>query len=105
MEARNIVQLMLEYAAYFQVADMFDPDEVQGASELFTHYCTEKFTDEEKLLISQFAAEEALRLRKQLEDEYRDDPKRYGREALEKLIAFYEGVPDALYYLDRNDTT
>jgi len=94
---------MLDYAAHFEVADMFDPDEVQGASELFSYYCHEKFTDEEKELISRFATEEALRLRKKLETEYRSDPNRYGREALEKTIAFYEGVPETLYYLDRKD--
>ena len=82
---------------------MFDPDEVQGVTELFAYYCHEKFTDEEKELICRFATEEALRLRKKLESEYRDDPKRYGRETLEKEIAFYEGVPDTLYYLDRKE--
>lgn|SRR5436190_23172218 len=104
MEARNIVKLALDYAAYFQVANMFDPDELQGAAELFTYYCHEKFTAEEKELLSRFATEEALRLRKKLESEYQHDPQRYGREALEKEIAFYEGVPDALYYFDRKDS-
>jgi len=44
MEAHNIVKLALDYAAYFQVANMQDPDEIQGASELFPYYCREKFT-------------------------------------------------------------
>ena len=104
MEAHNIVKLVLDYAAYFQVANMQDPDEIQGAGELFTYYCHAKFTAEEKELICRFATEEALRLRKKLKTEYRRDPNRYGREALEKTIAFYEGVPDALYYFDRKDS-
>ena len=104
MEAHNIVKLALGYAAHFHVANMLDPDEVQGAAELFTYYCHEKFTDEEKALLCRFAKEEALRLRKKLESEYQGDPRRYGREALEKEIAFYEGVPDALYYFDRKDS-
>ena len=104
MEARNIVQLALEYAACFKIANMLDPDEVQGAEELFSYYCHERFTPEEKELICRFATEEALRLRKKLVSEYRRDPQRYGREALEKEIAFYEGVPDALYYFDRKDS-
>jgi hypothetical protein len=105
MEARNIVQLALDYAAYFQVANMLDPDEVQGASELFSYYCHEKFTAEEKALICRFATEEVLRLRKKLETEYRRDPDRYGREALEKTNAFYQAVPDTLYYFDRKDSS
>jgi hypothetical protein len=104
MEAHNIVKLALDYAAYFQVANMQDPDEIQGAAELFTYYCHEKFTAEDKELICRVATEEALRLRKKLETEYRRDPNRYGREALEKAIAFYEGVPDSLYYFDRKDS-
>lgn len=104
MEPRNLVQLVLDYAAYFQVANMLDPDEVQGASELFSYFCHEKFTAEEKELICRFATDEALKLRKKLETEHRRDPHRYGREALEKTIAFYEGVPAALYYFDRKDS-
>ena len=104
MESHNIVKLALDYAAYFQVANMQDPDEVQGAAELFTYYCHEKFTDVEKESICRFATEEALRLRKNLESEYQRDSQRYGREALEKKIAFYEGIPESLYYFDRKDS-
>ena|SRR5688572_23677785 len=104
MEAHNIVRLALEYAACFRVANMLDPDEVQGAEELFPYYCRERFTPEEKELICRFATEEALKLRKKLETEFRRDPNRYGREALEKEIAFYESVPDSLYYFDRKDS-
>lgn len=98
---QNIIKLALDYAAYFAVANMQDPDEIRGAAELFSTYCHEKFTDEEKEMICRFAVEHALKLRDKLEKEYRRDPQRYGREALEKEIAFYQGVPDVLYYLDR----
>ena len=105
MEPRNIVKLALEYAAYFKSADMQDPDELQGAEELFGYYCQGKFTDEEKEFIARIAAEEALRLRKRLETEYQSDPERCAREALEQEIAFYEGVRNCLYFGDREDST
>jgi hypothetical protein len=53
----------------------------------------------EKELLCRFATEKASELRKKLESDYRHDPQRYGREALEKEIAFYEGVPDTLIIL------
>ena len=108
MEPQNIVKLALDYAGYFQIANMLDPDEVQGAAELFSYYCHEKFTDEEKELICRVASEEALRLRERLRREFgsvdqpQDTDRSYHREALEKHIAFYEGVPKTLYYFDRD---
>ena len=107
MEPRNIVRLALDYAGYFQIANMQDPDEVQGAAELFSYYSREKFTEEEKELVCKVAIEEAQRLRERLRREFcsakeGEDPGRaYQRQALEKEIAFYEGVPSAAYYFDR----
>lgn len=51
MNPENIVKLLLEYAATFVVADLNDPDEVQGAEELLGYYLVEKFTAEEKEVI------------------------------------------------------
>ncbi len=106
MEPQNIVKLALDYAGYFQIANMQDPDEIQGAAALFSYYSREKFTEEEKELVCRVATAEALRLRERLRREFGsakqgEDPRRaYERQALEKEIAFYEGVPGTLYYFD-----
>jgi|SRR4051812_43621706 hypothetical protein len=107
MQYENIVKLVLEFAATFKVADMNDPDEIQGAEGLFAYYCVEKFTAEEKELICRIAAEETSKLKEKLRLEFSSPPPlndphyAYRRQVVEKEIAFYEKMPDTVYYFER----
>lgn len=109
MEPRNLVELVLEYDAYLRIADMRDPDEIEGMKGLFSYYCCEKFTAEEKELICRIATEKALKLRERLRGEFgsakepMEAQRLQERQALEKHIAFYEAVPDTLYYIERRN--
>jgi hypothetical protein len=89
MNPENIVKLLLEYAATFVVADLNDPDEVQGAEELLGYYLVEKFTAEEREIIIKVAIQEVQRLK--------------AENATPKEIAFYEEIPARVRYFDDDE--
>ena len=80
----NIIKLVLDYAATFKVADMYDPDELIEAERLFSYYCIEKFTKEEKEVLCKVAEEQLITLQKT-------------ENISDKEIQFYKSIRDTIY--------